>query len=210
MAAEPVGKLGSAEKKVAAMKTETGKARVARILIDPLVQGGMGKSPSQNAEEFGEMLDRLSVKLAYLPEQRLKGLNEFCIRMARGKRHDIWPKEQHVLNWAYRIQPPPADWSEYVCSIMRSAMGRRALDEGYHIELFETANRWGPPPTKYDIAKMKGQAEDNRSKRARVTRENQRGVASKDDLQWLRWFTALERQCLAIMETKKDKQEVQA
>ncbi len=133
----------------------------------------------------------LAVKLAYLPEQRLRGLNEFCIRMARGRRHDVWPKEQHVLNWAYRIQPPPAERSEYVCRILRSAMGRRALDEGYHVELFETANRWGPPPTKYDISKMKWQAEENCSKRARVLRENQRGVARQDDLQWLRWFTAL-------------------
>jgi hypothetical protein len=204
-----VDKLSSAEKRVAAMKAETGKARVARILIDPLVRGGMSKSPKQNAGDHAEMLDRLAIKLAYLPEQRLRGLNEFCIRMARGRRYDIWPKEQHVLNWAYRLQPPPADWSEYVCSILRSAMGRRALDEGYHVELFETANRWGPPPTKYDISKMKWQAEENRSKRARVVRENQRGVARHDDLQWLRWFTALERQCLAIMETTKDKQEVQ-
>ena len=210
MTGKPVDRLSSAEKRLAAMKTETGKARVARILIDPLVQGGMSKSPKQNAGDYAVMLDRLAVKLAYLPEQRLRGLNEFCIRMARGRRHDIWPKEQHVLNWAYRIQPPPADWSEYVCSILRSAMGRRALDEGYHVELFETASRWGPPPTKYDISKMKWQAEENRSKRARVARESQRGVARQDDLQCLRWFTALERQCLAIMETNKDKEEVQA
>jgi hypothetical protein len=55
---------------------------------------------------------------------------------------------------------------------------------------------------------MKWQAEENRSKRARVQRESQRGVARQDDLQWLRWFAALERQCLAIMETTKE--EVQA
>jgi len=185
------------------MSKETGKAKVRRFLIGPLLAGGMSKSPSQSKEEHAAMLDRITRKLAYLPETQLNGLAEFCVRSARGKSHDIWPKEQRVMNWAYRMQPPPADWCDYVNSILTSVMGRRALDAGYHVELLKVASDWGPPPSKYDIRQLQSQAQSNRDKQARVEREKSWGNASADDLRWLRWYLALEAQCLAIMEPEK-------
>lgn len=184
------------------MTGESGKAKVKRVLIEPLVKGGMRKSPKHKVEEHGAMLDRIAGKLSYLSEEQLGGLREFCIRAASGREHDIWPEEQHIVNWAYRQEAPPAERNEYVSSLMRSAMGQKAFMGGYHVELFIAACRWGPPPSKYEISKLRQRADDNRSKRERVQRAVSRGDVAEIDRQWLGWFEDQERRCLEVMQAE--------
>ena len=70
-------------------------------------------------------------------------------------------------------------------SLIRSAMGRQAMAEGWAVELFQIAKKLGPPPGKYIIAKLRQDADANRHKR-RVIRENiEVGRATLAEKDWL-------------------------
>lgn len=189
-------------------ETESGRARVRRVLIDPLKDKGMVRHPRMKTEVYGAMMERLAVRLAYLSEDQLVGLAETCIRMARGKAGNVWPEEVSILKWAWMRQPPPTSLSDYAASIMRSEMGRRARALGYHVELFHLAQRVGPPPGKYQLSKLNEQGDVNRRKIARITDQVERGVRPmEEDRQWLDWYLQKEAECLAIMNARVEDSE---
>lgn len=185
-------------------ETESGRARVRRLLIDPLIGAGLKRHPRMKDDAYKAMLDRLAGKLAYLGDEQLGGLVDLCVRMAQGKRCNVWPDEVSICKWAYRMQAPPTNLSEYAPSLMRSEMGRRARALGYHVELFWLACRIGPPPSKYELSRLMAKAEANRRKMAQVTGQIERGAALDDDRKWLDWYLRQEEACLSIMDAREE------
>jgi hypothetical protein len=152
---------------------ESGTARVRRVLIEPLAK--LARPRGLQAGQHADNLDRLARKLRHMDEAGLSALLDLCLGQAGGpgvqrKAVPVCPHDAAILAWAYALQPPPVTQSDYPASVMRSAMGRRAHDLGYGVELFRAACRLGPPPQAYSITRLKDEAAENRRRRA-VCRE---------------------------------------
>ncbi len=156
------------------------KARVDALLIEPLA--GLARKRGVSAEKHADMLERLRGRLAYMTDANLRGMCDLILRHA-GK--GAWPDEALVKAWAYALQCPPPRECDYAMSLIRSAMGRQAREEGWAVELFQVAKRLGPPPGRYIIRQMKEDAEKNRRRRLRISENIEAGLASDDDRAWL-------------------------
>lgn len=167
--------------------TAEAKARVDALLMQPLA--GLARKRGISAEAHEKSLERLRSFLTYMSDTNLSGLVDLIARHAA---KGVWPEEGLVRAWAMTLQVPPPRDCAYARSLIRSAMGRRAMEEGWAVELFQVARRLGPPPGKYIIANLKRDAEEHRHRR-RVIRENiEAGLATNDEKTWLEgWHTDL-------------------
>lgn len=160
------------------------KARVDALLIQPLAGLGYKRKRGASANTQDEMLERLRVRLAYMSDANLRGMVDLILRHAvKG----FWPDSALIEAWALSLQvPPPRDgeWT-YPKSLMQSAKGRQARDEGWAVELFQIAKRIGPPPGRYIIRELKDEAIENQRRRTRITENIQAGMASDADRAWL-------------------------
>ncbi len=117
-----------------------------------------------------------------MSRQNLRGLCEMALKQARG----VWPEPALLLSWAYGLEQPPPQRSDYVASLLRSAAGREARDGGYLVELMRMARRLGPPPGRYMISKLREEAADNARRRAGLRQMLERGSSlRREDHAWL-------------------------
>lgn len=165
---------------------EGGTARARRVLITPLQALARPKRASAAGHEA--LLSGLAHKLRYMSEMHLAGLAELALthagRVAKGG-VPVCPEPGLILAWAYGVQAPPPELSDYARSLLHSEAGEVARDQGHMVELYRTAKRMGPPPTKYVLAQMKVRAEDDRRRRDRIRENVEAGRASPDDMHWL-------------------------
>lgn len=184
--------------------TESRRARVRRLLIQPLEDAGMRRPSGWSLAEYQAFLGRLQDRLGYMDEGNLTGMRALLFAKGRGKDHDIWPKEVTIMFIARNLQAPPPRECDYAASVMRSAMGRAARAQGYHVELLDVARRLGPPPGRYDLARLEREAKDNRAARRKIEAQIARDAASVEDRQWLRWYMDLEAECAAIQQDETE------
>lgn len=166
---------------------EAGTARARRILIAPL--SGLARGKRVSEAQHRDTLDRLARKLSYMDAAGLNGLVELALanagQVARG-RQPVCPEAGVLLAWAYALQAPPVRQSDYAASVMRSAMGRRAHDNGYGVELLRHARRHGPPPGAYSVFRLQDEARENLRRRAALRIEIEAGNSlSGDHARWL-------------------------
>lgn len=174
-----------------------GRALVRELLTGPL--SALRRPRGVSAAVHEAALDRLTEKLGYLGGRALAGLAEVALRHAGATPVPTCPDPALVLAWAYALQPPPPRDSDYAASLIRSAMGRQAMDEGWVVPLLRIARRLGPPPGKYVIAQLKDQADDDRRRRAGIARLIEAGEAGPDSRAWLdRWHADM-AECTALM-----------
>jgi hypothetical protein len=160
----------------------------------------MGRAKRVTIADHEALLIRLAEKLSYMTEANLRGLLELVTRHASGVGRDVWPAEVAIYSWAKQLQPSPARENDYVKSLLRSAMGRRARALGYHVELFALARKIGPPPGRYDLNRLLDQSRNAKAQRDRVERQVAGGTARLEDAKWLEWYVAAEVACLSIMD----------
>lgn len=165
---------------------KSGRAAVRLHLLEPLA--GLVRRRGVSAVDHDRMLARLVERLAYMDAAHLAGLAEVILRHASGggvKVLPVWPEVGVVLAWAIALQVPPPHESDYARSLMRSAMGQQARDEGWMVELYQIAKRIGPPPGKYIIAKLRDAASEARRRRERVRDRIDAGSATPEEAHWL-------------------------
>lgn len=184
--------------------TKEGRSVVRSYLIDGLAQMGMVRKRSVRQVDHDKFLARLVDRLSYMSPDNLAGLRQYVVRLAGGKGSNEWPAEVAIYQAAYVIQPPPPRQSDYAQSLIRSALGRRASDEGWLVELFQVARRMGPPPGRYIISKLKEEADANRRRRARIAEYLAQGSASPDDVGWLDRYHFDLAECSAIIEAREE------
>lgn len=162
-----------------------GRARVRDLLLVPLA--GLKRPAKARAEDY----DRLADQLAYMREDAVRGLCEFVLRIAGGSPVPVampkCPEPGTIRAWAYAIQQPPPRDSDYVSSVMRSAMGREARDGGWHVALFRYLRRFGPPlaMSEYQKGKLRDEAAEGQRQLERVRERVAAGLAGADDRRWL-------------------------
>jgi hypothetical protein len=172
-------------------QAETGAARVRRVLIAPLLD--LARPRGVADAQHRDNLDRLARKLSYMDEGPLAGLLGLCLGHSglvavSGSTRPACPKDSMILAWAYALQPPPLTVSDYPASVVRSAMGRRAHDGGYGVELLRHARRFGPPPQSYLVTKLQDEARENARRRAALRTEIEAG--NRLDGGQARWMDA--------------------
>lgn len=171
------------------------EARVERLLIAPLA--GLARKRGVGAEAHDKMLHRLRRRLAYMSDANLRGMVDLILRHA-GK--GAWPDAALIETWALNLQvPPPSDeeWT-YPRRLMRSSLARKAMEEGWVVELYRVAKRLGPPPQQYIIRELKEAAEKSLHRRKVISENIRAGIASDDDRRWLDYWHREMREIEAI------------
>lgn len=175
------------------------EARVEAQLLEPLT--GLKRARGVGGEAHDRMIGRLRSFLAYMSDENLRGMHDLILRHAVKA---AWPEEGLIKFWAFTLQLPPPRDSSYACSLIRSAMGRRAMSEGWAVELFQIAKRIGPPPGKYIIRQLKDEAESNRRRRVIIEERNRAGMSSKEEQDWLAAWLADLTEIEAIQSAPED------
>ncbi|WP_200685688.1 hypothetical protein [Paracoccus caeni] len=178
------------------------KARVEALLLEPLA--GLKRKRGRGAEDHDKAMERLRCDLAYMTDDELRGMVELITAHAVSTK-GVWPDEGLIRVWAFDLRKPPAREATYPPSLMRSEMGDRAVAEGWAIELYAVAKRYGPPPPpRYMQGKLKEEAANN-AHRVRVIEQNRAaGRATDDELAWLRRRDADMAEIHAIRAEKRE------
>ena len=176
-----------------------GKARVRRVLIDPLVDRGMVRKRGVTVEDHDRFLDGLAARLAYMSEANLSALSEVVVIYAEGPKKNQWPVDVSICNWARRLQEPPASVSRLVRTYLQSGAGRAAKEGGYLVELFFYLKKHGAPPNAYSLSEIRRKGEDNASRRRLIRERKGRGTARQSDLDWLQFYLETRTRVLDII-----------
>lgn len=182
-----------------------GKERVRQYLIEPLERIGMVRKRRCSAEKHQAMLGSLEARLAYMSADRLQGLAETVERNAGGAMKHEWPAEVSIMNWARRLQAPPASESRLVRSYLQSGAGDAAVAGGYVVELFYHLKKYGAPPNDYSTREIRRDAQGNQRRLANIERDQEANRASPSDLAWLDGYMGARRRCLDIVNAKKER-----
>lgn len=140
-------------------KQAEGEKRVKQVLVDPLLRRGLAKPTSLTKAQFGDMVDDLCARLAYMSDTNLMALEEQVASNAAGKEKDRIPIGQRILEWAAQIQPPGDDASPLIRAVFANQVGLDALLGGWAPELLSDlriSRRW---PSAWAIKTIKEKAE---------------------------------------------------
>jgi len=175
-----------------------GKARVRRVLIEPL-EAVLALEKGMTRARHEQGLAHLEAVLAYMDEGDLdalrQGIQETCARA----RTDRWPSKQSVLNAAAALCPPPASDSDMVRSFMRSRAGRTALSEGWHVELYLTLKDGKPPLTDAAYQVLRARAVERAAELERARDRIRRGAARDGDGRTVEDWTRLDGRARALI-----------
>ncbi len=188
-------------------QVESGRARVRRVLIDPLEAGGMVRKRGVSVADHEKAMEKLADKLSYMTEDGLKGLAMYLIRMA-GERN-VWPQLNIVLRCAWSMEPPPPRDNDFLMSLMRSRAGEAALSGGYAAELFTEARRLGPPPSKYMRLTLQEKARASRDRKRLIEDRIRRDVATREDREWLERYLRVSAEAEALIREGIEKRQTE-
>lgn len=125
-----------------------GQKRVKALLIKPLEKLGLARPTGLTKEKYGEMIEDLCSRLAYMTDVNLGALGEQAANYPGGKSKDRFPIANHILKWAAEIQPPSDDASPLIRAVFSNPLGRGALRDGWAPELLfdlRKTRRWPIP-----------------------------------------------------------------
>lgn len=135
-----------------------GEKRVRGVLVDPLMRRGLAKPTSLTKAQFGDMVQDLCARLAYMTDANLMALEEQAAAHAGGKDKDRFPIGQRILEWAAQIQPPVDDASPLIRAVFANQLGLDALAGGWAPELLvelRLSRRW---PSAWQVKTIKEKA----------------------------------------------------
>lgn len=179
-------------------EVKTGKDRVREVLIEPLAALGLRRPSGQTVAQHEAALAEIEARLWYMSEADLVALREVVLLRAQAK--GVWLPAAVILDMAKGFAPPPEHDSDMVTSFMRSAAGRRALAEGYEVELYQALKRGQPPTNGYAHKLLADEADGNRRRIARLTRARDGGeVLTTSDSAWLGWYARTRDRARALI-----------
>ncbi|WP_066706938.1 hypothetical protein [Celeribacter ethanolicus] len=178
-------------------KVESGRARVKRVLIGSLEEGGMGRKRGVSVADHEATMEKLANRLSYMTEDGLKGLAMYLIRM--GGEKNVWPDLNIVLRCAWSMEPPPPRDNDFLMSLMRSRAGEAALTGGYALQLYAAARKLGPPPSKYEVQRLRDKAQQDRDRKRVIEDRIKRGVVTRAEQGWLDGYMRMSAEAEALI-----------
>lgn len=177
---------------------ENKRARVRRLLIEPLEALGMRRGAKMPADVFKTKMNSMIDALTYMSDQRLAVLFEMLKTKGEGRSHDLWPSPATILGIAEFVQPRPIQELPNLLSWFRSVEGPKCLEAGTLVETWQYFQRNKRPPIH---AKQQIEVSAKRHQhRCQLTRERMgRGTADPDDIRWLQRYEQRQAYCRTIV-----------
>ncbi|WP_226550836.1 hypothetical protein [Celeribacter naphthalenivorans] len=188
-------------------QVESGRARVKRVLISPLEAGGMGRKRGVSAADHEKTLEKIADRLSYMTEDGLKGLAMYLIRMAGEK--NAWPQLNIVLRAAWSMEAPPPRDNDFLLSLMRSRAGEAALTGGYALQLYAAARKLGPPPSKYEVLRLREKAQGDRDRKRLIEDRIKRGIVTEAERGWLEGYLRMSDEAEALIREGIEKRDAE-
>lgn len=178
---------------------ENKRARVRRILIEPLEALGFRRNAKIPADVFKTKMANMIDQLVYLSDDSLSALFEMVKSKGQGAGRNLWPEPSMFLSFAELVQPRPIEELPGLLRWFRSVAGQKALSAGTLVETWQYFHRHKRPP---QLAGGQLQSDANRNhSRCQRTRERMvRGTANADDVDFLKRYEARLAYCQAIVE----------
>jgi len=165
---------------------ESGRARVRRLLFDPMAF----RSPARlKPEDETRTLNALADELAYMTDESLAALRGMLQSKGQGRLRNLWPDLPTVRALAEAVQHRPLVEMPALVRWFRSVEGPRAILCGTLLatwEYFEA--RKVPPYTPAARARVTARAGEIAHRLKIIEDRRSRGVGnSADDLQFEQW-----------------------
>ena len=171
-----------------AEQTETGAARVKRVVLEPLAELGLARPAGMSAALFEKAQSGFANNLGYMSEEGLLSLRLSIEGNLLGKNKNRWMDPATVYAWARSIEPEPATEPELVLSFLRSRAGEEALRGGYAAELRKYLSKYRRPPLPNFLHRLGVEAEANQSRVVRIEENRACGRARPEELNWLKSY----------------------
>lgn len=178
-----------------------GEARVKAMLVEPLLNSGLGKPGHLTKERFEAMLEEVCQKLAYMDAVSLAALAEEAPALAGGKARDRFPLATVLLPRGAEIKAPPDDGSPLMRAVFAHGLGQDALAQGWAPELLRWLRKNRRWPNAYVLTQLRQDAESAirqlREFEGRLARE---GELEVNAARWRDDRRALIARCEALAE----------
>lgn len=122
------------------------RARVRRLLIDPLSEDGMRFKRDVKPENAQAHLDRIADDFAYMSDTALAVLRRALSVMGEGSAKCFWPAYITIRGVAHALEPAPFEDDPALVRWFRSRAGRDAQSAGRAVAEYEFFRRKCRPP----------------------------------------------------------------
>lgn len=167
-----------------------GRAQVRELFLQRCEEAGLARPKGRTVEGQAAFETELADRLSYMVPENLETLADLVVDAAPCKRGvAVWPSEAVIRHLARCLQRPPVDEGRLVTSWLASIEGPPAVAGGWAAHLLRHLMRTGRPPSDYEVAEMRREAEDDHRRAARIRDRMRRGLASDQDRAWLEQLT---------------------
>lgn len=179
-------------------RAESKRARVRRLLIDPLDAIGFRVNAGITLDKHRQTIDRLCDDLAYMSDHGLTALRDMLRPKGGGAKRDRWPVPATVYGYAELVEPRPLEELPGLLRWFRSVEGPRAKAAGVLVETWSYFHRTKRPPV-YAARELAKRAADNSSRLELIDERAGLGRASEEDIDWARRYRARLIYCEALV-----------
>ncbi len=186
---------------------ETNRARVRRLLIEPLAEMGMRFKHGTQPDVQAATLNRFCDDLAYASDETLRGVFEFARRNGQGSGRTFWPERVALLSVAHAIEPVPFEEQPVLSSWFGSNAGPVARKEGRLVaEFCFMQQKLRPPGSDREWAAIRRRAEDY-ARRIELAEDRQARDVSidEDERRFLDWYRSVEVRAEKLIAQGEDK-----
>lgn len=170
---------------------ESKRARVRRMLIEPLQEQGMRFERTVPAETQRKRLDRMADDLAYMCDDALVVLRRCLLRNGEGTAKCFWPKRVSYLGFAHGFESRSIEDDPAMLGWFASAAGKAAQGvPGRLVAEFEFwCENWRPPVSDKEWRAVAAKATKNLNRLAYCEPREAEGILrDPDDIAWLKEY----------------------
>ncbi|UWQ59953.1 hypothetical protein K3722_07435 [Leisingera caerulea] len=191
-------------------QTESKRARVRRLVIQPLQDLGFRFPKGTKEDRQRAMLDRLADSIAYMSDKGLIALQQSLQTKGEGSAKCFWPCRATVMGWAEALEHRPLDELPELLGWFRSRAGAEAMRDGVLLAeyLFWRDNK-RPPAKGPEKDRVRRQAAEFNSEYQKIMERRARGFPDiHDQGEFVRWYERTLKKCEAwVMEGKAARKE---
>jgi hypothetical protein len=170
---------------------ESKRARVRRLLIEPLTSQGMRFKHGTAVEVQRKRLDRMADDLGYMHDDALVVLRRCLLRNGEGVKKCFWPERVSYLGYAHAFQPRSIDDEPAMLAWFASVAGREAQAvPGLAVAQYEFwCKYWHPPFAEKHKRAVMGKVAENAQRLAYCeARDAEGSLRDPDHIAWLKAY----------------------
>lgn len=180
-------------------QTENKRARVRRLVLQPLQDLGFRFPKGTPEEKQRAMLDRLADSITYMSDKGLIALQKSLQTKGEGTAKCFWPCRATVMGWAEALEYRPLDELPELLGWFRSRAGAEAMKGGVLLAeyLFWRDNK-RPPAKRSEKDRVRRQATEFNSEYQKIMERRARGFSFiHDQAEFVRWYEGTLKKCEA-------------